>query len=1201
MKKFTLLGVISLFATINLFAQNWQSISEAELINQSSEEPQIRASEAHYYELNYDEFYSELLAADNGTLISIPTAKGSFIQLRLEENQLLPQGLRANFPGIRTFNALPVEDGNTWGKLEISHKGFRAMIFSPGEFTLFVDPVFKNSTDSYIVYTRDKFTPDESFDCAVSSNEPVNREGTAKAGEPYNNCELKTYRLAIAATGEYTIYHGGTVEDALAAMATTMDRVSGVYERDFGVTFTLIENIDEIVYTDPDNDPYTNGQTFSMINENQANINSVIGADNYDVGHVFGTNSGGLAGLGVICVNNQKARGVTGSANPVNDPFDIDYVAHELGHQFGANHTQNNDCNSVPGVSVEPGSASTIMGYAGICAPNIQNNSDDHFHGINMEEIGFEIEANGCQVTTEIPNTAPIIQELPEIIFIPVSTPFSLAADATDLDGDTLTYCWEQMDPEESQQPPVATSTAGPNFRSLSPSEDSVRYFPSLASLVTNGPFTWEVVPSVERQMSFRLSVRDNSPGAGCTQYEDVEVQTVGTAGPFEVLYPSDNGIVWQAFSQETILWDVANTTADPINAETVNIWLSTNNGFAFQILLAEDVPNTGSHTIQVPNVQTGIAKVMIQNSAGTFFDVSDNNFDIVTIENGFYFETEFQGAEICQGETFSFDVNLVEVGEYPETIDLSFSDQPVNSDISLSVDQAQAGDAVTITANDLSSTPAGVYTLTLTGAGGDFENEIEFPITVLNASPSPSQPEIPTDGAEAVPTNVLLQWEDTDEPGITYSVEVASDTDFSTIVASATDIEENNLDVSGLDPETEYFWRVSNQNICGSSEFSEIYSFTTFTCSNESPEDTPVAIPENDPGVFTSELVVDQAALIADIDVLGVEGEHTAVSDLIFTLESPDGTQAILASTLCGLNITLQENGDVFVNSPAAISGTYQSSGAADWSGAIPFSGISARGVIAIDSGGDGDESDMCEPAVNVEELEGNIALINRGSCTFVQKVLFAQQAGAAAVIIINNIPGDGFFDMGGNSDAVDIPAVMVSYEDGQTLLSGIGGDAQDFFISFDDDAPEGSIACPPTDGGTYQPQEALSVFEGMNAQGTWKLRIEDTQEGAGGQLINWSLNICFTDDDISSTHDNQASQVRIFPNPTSGILTVDLADYAAERALLIDLSGRVLENRLIQNTRLDFNLDRYSDGFYFIRLEGDGSNAVFKVIKQD
>jgi subtilisin-like proprotein convertase family protein len=1201
MKKCTLLGVLSLFITINLFAQSWQSVSEAELMNQDSEEPQIRAFEAQYYELNFSDFYSELLNADDGNLISIPTTKGTFIQLRLEENQLLPQGLRANYPGIRTFNALPVEGGNTWGKVEISHKGFRAMIFSPGEFTLFIDPVFKNSTETYIVYSRDKFSPDERFDCEVSSSEPVNREGVAKAGEPYNNCELKTYRLAVAATGEYTEYHGGTVEDALAAIVTTMDRVSGVYERDFGVTFTLIENIDQIIYTDPGNDPYSNGQTFSMINENQANINSVIGAANYDVGHVFGTDSGGLAGLGVICNDNQKARGVTGSSNPVNDPFDIDYVAHEIGHQFGANHTQNNDCNSVPGVSVEPGSASTIMGYAGICAPNVQNNSDDHFHGISMEEIGNEIEANNCQVTTDIPNTAPIIEDLPATIFIPVSTPFALAVDATDMDGDTLTYCWEQMDPEVSQQPPVATSIVGPNFRSLSPSEDSVRYFPSLASLVSNGPFTWEVIPSVERQMSFRVSVRDNSPGASCTQYEDVEVQTVGTAGPFEVLYPSDNGIVWQAFSQETVLWDVANTTADPINAETVNIWLSTNNGFDFQILLAEEVPNTGSHTIQVPNVQTGIAKVMVQNSAGTFFDVSDNNFDIVTIENGFYFETAFQGAELCQDETFSFDVNLVEVGEYPETINLSFSDQPVNSDISLSVEQAQAGDAVTITANDLSSTPAGVYSLTLSGAGGDFENEIEFPITVLNASPSPSQPEIPADGAEAVPVNVLLQWEDAGEPGISYSVEVASDSDFSTIVASATGVEENNLDVSGLDPETEYFWRVSNQNVCGSSEFSEAYSFTTFTCSTESPEDTPVAISEESTGTFTSEIVIDQAALIADIDVVGVEGEHTAVSDLIFRIESPDGTQAILASTLCGLSITLQENGDIFVNSPSAIAGTYESSGAADWSGSIPFAGLTARGVVAIDSGADGDESDMCEPAVNIEELEGNIALINRGSCTFVQKVLFAQQAGAAAVIIINNIPGDGFFDMGGNTDAVDIPAVMVSYEDGQTLLSGIGGDAQDFFFSFDDDASAGNISCPPTDGGTYQPDEALSIFEGMNAQGTWKLRIEDTQEGAGGQLLNWSLNICFTDDDISSTRENQASQVRLFPNPTSGMLTVDLADYSAERALLIDLSGRVLEDRLIQNTRLVFNLDRYSDGFYFIRLEGDGSNAVFKVVKQD
>lgn len=1201
MKKLLLAGVISLIISFTVSAQNWQSISESQALNTHSESPQIRASEALYYELNFDEFYSELLNAEDGSIVSLPTAKGAFIELRLEKNALIPEALGEGNSGIRSFNAVPVNNGNTWGKVEISQRGFRAMIFTPGNYTLYIDPVFKSFPNTYIIYTRDKFIADESFHCEVHVDTPVSRESEAKAGEPYNNCELKTYRLAVAATGEYTIYHGGTVEDALAAIVTSINRVNGVYERDFGVTFTLIENNDLIIYTDPADDPYSNGQTFAMINENQANVNSVIGADNYDVGHIFGTNSGGLAGLGVICNDSQKARGVTGSANPVNDPFDIDYVAHELGHQFGANHTQNNDCNSVPGVSVEPGSASTIMGYAGICAPNVQNNSDDHFHGINMEEIGLEIESNGCQVTTEIPNIAPIIEDLSEIIYIPVSTPFSLAAAATDSDGDTLTYCWEQMDPQASQQPPLPTSTAGPNFRSLTPSEDSVRYFPSLVSLVSNGPFTWEVLPSVERQMSFRVSVRDNAPGAGCTQYDDIEVQTVGNAGPFELIYPSDFGIVWQAFSQETVLWDVANTTASPINAETVNIWLSTNNGFDFPILLAENVPNTGSYAIQVPNIPTTIAKVMVQNSQGTFFDVSDNNFDIVGIENGFYFQTEFQGAEICQSETFSFELDLIEVGSFPETIELSVADQPLDADISLSPNQATAGESFTVTANDLSNTPAGTYNLIVSGASGDFDNTIQFPITVLNSSPQPSQPEIPQDGEEAVSTNVLLQWEENAEPGISHSVQLATDADFSTIISSVTDLAENNLAISGLEPETEYFWRVSDQNDCGSSEFSEVYSFTTFICSNQTTEDLPIPISDTTPDTYTSELIVDQAALIADIDVVGVQGTHSAVGDLIFRLESPDGTQAILASALCGLNLTLENNGNVLVNSPNDIAGNYESSGAADWSAAIPSDGISTRAVLALDTGVDGDENDMCEPAFNVEEIEGNIALINRGNCTFVQKVFNAQEAGAAAVIIINNIPGDGFFDMGGNTTGIDIPAVMISFEDGQTLLSGINGDAQDFFFSFDDDASESNISCPPTDGGTYQPVDALAVFEGMNAQGVWKLEVEDMQEGAGGELLNWSLDICFTDDDISSTQDEKASQVRIFPNPTSGLLVVDLADYSAERAVLIDLSGRVLKNQVVQSSRLDFDMNRYADGLYFIRLEGENEQAVFKVIKQN
>jgi len=470
-----------------------------------------------------------------------------------------------------------------------------------------------------------------------------------------------------------------------------------------------------------------------------------------------------------------------------------------------------------------------------------------------------------------------------------------------------------------------------------------------------------------------------------------------------------------------------------------------------------------------------------------------------------------------------------------------------------------------------------------------------------LNSSPAPSGPQIPTDGAEAVPTAVLLQWESSEEPGITYWVEVAADEDFSTIVSSVPGLQNNNFLIDGLQPETEYFWRVASQNSCAASDFSEIFSFTTFACSVEIPENLPVEISTDEPDTYTSELVIDQAGLIADIDVVGVEGEHTEVSQLTFRLESPDGTQATLASTLCGLNLTLQQNGDIFVNSPGEIEGQYESSGAAGWSGSIPLSGITAAGVLAIDDGAGNDINDLCEPAINDQELQGNIALINRGNCTFVQKVLFAQQAGASAAIIINNIPGDGFFDMGGNSNAIDIPAVMVSYEDGQTILSGIGGSAQDFLFSFDDDAANGIINCPPTDGSTYQPQEALAIFEGMNSQGTWKLEIEDAQDGEGGQLTNWSLNICFTDDDISSTNDELAAQVVLFPNPTNGSLTIDLGEYRAERAMIFDMSGRVLESRLIQNTRLEFNLSAYANGLYFVRLNGNGADAVYKIIKQD
>jgi len=1186
-----------------LNAQSWTPKTKAEVLSGSSAEPQIRASEALFYELNFDEFYQELLQAEDGATIFLPTSSGALIELKLIENQTMAEGLKEDFPGIRTFDALPLEYGNTWGKVEVSPNGFRAMILSPGKPTLYIDPLFYPAPETYIVYQQDKFITDKSFHCHVGMEELNPRFDEAKAGDPYNQCLLKTFRIAIAATGEYTSYHGG-VDGALAGMTTSMNRINGLYGRDFGVNFTIIEDNDDIIFTNQNTDPY-NGNLPDDIDTNQEVINSIIGLENYDIGHlVDGTNNGGLAQLNTVCVST-AARAATTSDPPLGDPFDIRVLAHEMGHQFSATHTQNNNCNRSNITSVEPGSGSTPMSYAAICPPNVQNFTDDYFHGRSMEQIGPNAELSGCPVYTEIENTSPILADLPDgLIFIPISTPFSLAANATDLDGDTLTYCWEQIDNDVSPQPPLATSVQGPSFRSYQPTEDSVRYFPRLASLVSNGPFTWEVLPSVERQMNFRVTVRDNAPVAGCTQYADVTIQTVSSAGPFEVIYPSDPGIVWQPFTEETILWDVANTDASPINAQTVNIWLSTNNGFAFPILLAEDVPNNGSYTLEVPNLPTTIAKIMIQNSQGTFFDVSNSNFDIIGFENGFFFDTDFQGAELCPDEDFSFDLELVEVGTYSELVDLVVTSAPENSSISLSADQAAIGESITVTASDFSGTPSGEYLITITGTGGDFDNTISFPISVLNDSPTPPSPQTPENGAEGVSTSVILQWEELEnEPGISYSVELASDENFSNIIASGADLDDNVFAVSELDSESEFFWRVFSENECANSESSEIFSFTTFTCLDNPADELPLEIQDNAPDIYTSELFVAQAGIIADIDVVDLVGTHERVSELVFKLEGPDGSVITLASNLCGLNLTLQPNNTLVVNSPADIAGSFDTSDPADWGGTITSAGMTAQGVQPIDAGADGDIHDLCQFALNAEQLEGNIALINRspeeGGCDYDQQVTFAQEAGAIAAVIINNIPEEGITDLDvNNPDQLDIPAVMISYEDGQTLLSVLEGEGEDFSLSFDDQAANESIPCPPTDGSTYRPFNALSTFEGFNAQGTWKLTIEDTQDENGGELQNWGLRICYADN-ITSTSEESIHQIVLFPNPTNGALFIELGEYKAERALLMDLSGRVLENRAVQSARLEFNLSGYANGLYFVRLEGSGANAVYKVVK--
>jgi hypothetical protein len=414
--------------------------------------------------------------------------------------------------------------------------------------------------------------------------------------------------------------------------------VEGIYEREFAVNFTLVPNTDTLIFLNPGTDPYTNNNGGAMLSQNQTTCDQRIGSSNYDIGHVFSTGGGGIASLGSVCKVASKARGVTGLASPVGDVFDVDYVSHEMGHQFGGNHTFNSTTGACNGnraftAAYEPGSGSTIMAYAGICGSNnLQSNSDDYFHTKSFDEIVDYITVNAggvCPQVIPTGNTPPTINAGGNYI-IPYLTPFRLSGSASDPDGDTLTYCWEQFDlgPAGNWNTPALNA---PIFRSFDPSPDPERIFPKLTSILNNTTTVGEILPSYDRTMHFRLTVRDNRAGGGGVTYNDtlVEVQVIDTGTPFSVTSQNTPGTVWSGGNIETVTWDVGGSDQSPVSTPNVNILLSTDGGFTFPVTLASGIPNNGSAQVTVPFIVTTSARLMVEGDGNIFFDINDEDFVI--------------------------------------------------------------------------------------------------------------------------------------------------------------------------------------------------------------------------------------------------------------------------------------------------------------------------------------------------------------------------------------------------------------------------------------------------------------------------------------------------------------------------------------------------------------------------------------------
>ena len=571
--------------------------------------------------------------------IAIPRPDGGFAFFAIVEAPVMAPALAVQFPEIRTYRGQGLDDPSANIRLDLTPQGFHASVLGPNG-SYYIDPFSKADTVYYAsYYIQDLGRVPGNYRCYTE--EAANLSGQnpdgfgGEYGERTSGTTLRTFQLAMAGTGEFTAFHGGTVALGQAAIVTGVNRVTQVFENECAIRFTLVPNNSNLVYTNAATDPYTNASVLTMLEENQSNCDAVIGSGGYDIGHVVGrANQGGVAQLAVVCSSGNKARGATAINSPTGDFFWVGYVCHEMGHQFSATHSFNSNTspcieNRSSGTAFEPGSGSTIMSYAGICgADNVVSQSSPYFHTRNYDQILGHATSRTCDTESATGNLIPTADAgLNKTV--PQGTAFEMTGVSTDGNGDSLTYLWEQIDLGVAQTLAAmvaADNGTSPIFRSFPAVASPIRTFPRLTDVLDGSLSAGERYPGAARTMDLRFTVRDNRSGGGGVN-ADTAILTVSTAaGPFRVTSPNTN-VSWSG--AQTVTWDVASTNVAPVSTALVDILLSTDGGATFPTVLAAATPNDGSQGITLPGVTVTSARIKIKAVGNYYFDISNTNFTI--------------------------------------------------------------------------------------------------------------------------------------------------------------------------------------------------------------------------------------------------------------------------------------------------------------------------------------------------------------------------------------------------------------------------------------------------------------------------------------------------------------------------------------------------------------------------------------------
>ncbi|MEM9078543.1 MAG: reprolysin-like metallopeptidase [Bacteroidota bacterium] len=1209
-------------------------------------------SKDRVFTLNAQDFQKQLngIGTSKSTtkLVYLPNANGEVIPFKLHEKPVFHPELAKKFPNIKSYTGQS-PDGKYRVRLSSSHKGLQSMIVQvDGYVTTFMEPIL-NQKGAYVVYDKHS-SAKSAFICGT---EKLKQEVQKTLNPLVDDQVLRTFRIAVSTTGEYTAYHGGTVADALAAINATLTRVNEVFETDLGATLELIPNNNLVVFTDAATDPYTGNLNV----QTQSTLTSIIGEANYDVGHLFaraqqGQDNGNAGFIGSVCRDNRKGSAFASGFIPEGDVFDLDFVAHELGHQFGANHTWSFESEGT-GVQAEPASGTTIMGYAGIVPGNdVEPNGDDYFHYNSIVQIRDYLETVSCGVTSALTNNPPSVTPIGDFV-IPVGTAFVLEGIATDPDpGDILTYTWEQID-----NGVVTTATFGPenpsgaNFRSLPPSTSPARYFPRLSRVAqgnltqTNPPESsaWETVSNIQRDLSFALTVRDNATGGGQVISDILNVKVVNSAGPFEVTSQSSNQ-TYSAGTAQTITWDVANTDVAPVNAQTVDIFLSTDGGNTFPITLLENTPNDGSEEVLLPGDATTSARIMVKASDNVFFALNSSNFTIQTSQVVLDFES--LSFEVCEPNDLVIPFNYQTFSGFSETSTFS-ADVPVGMSAAFSPIQSSTNNtAVDLTLSGTNAVAPGEYTITVRATSTSLTTEVDLNVSIQNTTFSNITLVSPSDGTTNVSLSTEFNWQ-AEPNSSSYQIEIATDAGFTNIVDTANTVF-NQYSTNTLQSETTYFWRVRPLNNCGQGTFGTPFSFTTIevNCQNRETGDTPISISQVGVSTETATIQFVDDLPVADVNVTLVLN-HTFVGDLVINLISPSGTKVALIANTCGdlnnINAIFDDSGNELICSGnPVISGTVRPLG--DLSA---FNGESPSGewILEVQDTAPGDGGVIEDFSLEIC-AEGAFRPDDDGDGVFDDgdDLCLGTPAGVEVDVTgcpVNRLPANNFLVeinsescRSNNDGTVEITPVNTSLtytavlDNGSTPLnleftsSGLFNNLSAGTYSLCISATDGSIVYKETcfEIALMEP-EVLGVVSSVGGD-VVSLQLE------GGSLYNVELNglVTQTEDSqieldlkeglntlkVSTNLPCQGSYLQTFvigsvgilyPNPVGPETKLFLNQITGNVNLKVfSVTGRLVmeENKTISGSEIIMDFSSLSTGTYYLRVEGEGFSDVFKMAKR-